>query len=528
MPWPSLRMFRGGRELALQQPSPAPARQEPRLISKRRFEGAKIDRTTLDWRFDHNALDTDLRQGLRILRGRMRALEQNNDYAKGWLKLIRRNVIGPNGIRLINAAVNPDRSLDDNANQRIEDGWQLWSRKGTCTADGKQSLLEASWTWITSVARDGEGLIRLLPGFANEFGFAVQFLEADYLDEHFHRDLPNGGRIRMGVEMDQWGRPVAYHLFTRHPGEYGWNPGLGRVRVPADQILHGFITERFGQTRGLPWGHAAMRRLHMLGKYEEYALIAARVGAAKGGFFEQTDPAAGDPWTQAAGEEKTEQGDMVRDVEPGSFEALPPGWTLKEWKPDYPRGEMPGFNKMMLRAVSTGLGVAYEGIANDRENVNYSSIRAGLLDERDEWRLLQAWTAIHFHQPIYDAWLPLALLSGAITLPFTKLEKFAKPIWRGRGWAWVDPAKEIDAYTRAVALGVMSRTQIAALEGKDIEDVFRELVSEKSLAQKMGLIIIDPIPAGRPSAPPAAEENPAPTDTPDNSGDAGAEAEPTD
>lgn len=495
-----LSLFRGGRQIAPAQA--VPVRREPRLAGQRRFDGAKMDRTTLDWRYDHNSIDTDLQQDLRRLRGRWRTLEQNNDYAKAWLRGLRRNVIGPGGIRLINSAAQPDGSLDDDANGRVEDGFEAWGARGVCTADGRLSLLEVAWTWITSCARDGEALIRLIPGFPNACGFALQPLEADYLDENFNQELADGGRVRMGVEVDKWGRPVAYHLFNRHPGEYGWQPGIGRVRVPADQILHGFLTERFGQTRGTPWGHAAMKRLHMFGKYEEYALIAARVGASKSGFYEQKDASAGDPWTKEGAEEKTDEGDIIRDAEPGHFEALPPGWSFKEFNPDYPRGEMMGFGKLMLRAIAGGLGVAYEGLANDRENVNYSSIRAGLLDERDEYRVLQQWAVRHLCRPIYDAWLPLALLSGQVALPFTKLAKFAKPIWRGRGWAWVDPAKEIDAYTRAVALRINSRTRIAAEQGIDIEDIIREIAAEMALARKHGVPMVDPVPSGSLTKPP--------------------------
>ncbi|MCK7513853.1 MAG: ATP-dependent Clp protease proteolytic subunit [Desulfobacterales bacterium] len=53
------------------------------------------------------------------------------------------------------------------------------------------------------------------------------------------------------------------------------------ARIPAEQILHTFITERINQPRGVPWMHSAMTRLNNLGAYEEAEIVAARIGAAK-------------------------------------------------------------------------------------------------------------------------------------------------------------------------------------------------------------------------------------------------------
>ena len=137
------------------------------------------------------------------------------------------------------------------------------------------------------MAPDGEVLIRKVRNLhKNPFHFASQIYEPDVLDERLTDDRQN---IKMGVELDEWEEPVAYHMLAKHPGETHFGvvqQGQKHIRVPADEIIHLFVIESIGQTRGLPWTVSALRRLHMAGKYEESALVAARMGGAKMGFIQ--------------------------------------------------------------------------------------------------------------------------------------------------------------------------------------------------------------------------------------------------
>jgi lambda family phage portal protein len=232
-----------------------------------------------------------------------------------------------------------------------------------------------------------------------------------------------------------------------------------------------------------------MRRLAMLGGYEEAALVAARVGASKMGFFtSSTDEPVGPP----QGERDTADGALIQDAEPGTFETLPEGYDFKEWNPQYPHGEMATFNKVMLRGAAAGLGVAYNGLAGDLEGVNFSSIRAGTIEERDAWRMVQRFVRARLHSVVVSHWLEQSLLKGAIALPFAKFDKFNRAVWHARGWDWVDPKNDIEASALEIALGLASRTKIAARKGGNFEQTLRELSSEQDLARKYGVPLLDP------------------------------------
>jgi len=234
------------------------------------------------------------------------------------------------------------------------------------------------------------------------------------------------------------------------------------------------VPVRPSQTRGLPWMHAAMTRLNMLGGLQEAELVASRISAAKGGFY-----------TSQRGEEYTgddsEDGSPIQEVEPGIFETLPQGWGFQPFDPQHPTTAFPAFVKSLLQGISSGLDVSYNYLANDLEGVNYSSIRAGVIDERDVWRDLQSYIIEHFLQPVFNVWLEMSLLSGAVNLPFAKIEKFKRVKFQPRGWQWVDPEKDMQAKILAMNSGLDTGADIAAEQGKDLEEIYEQLAREKDL-----------------------------------------------
>jgi len=486
-------MWPFGKRTAAAGGSLAP-RREPRLGALRStFAAASADRLTFSWTTTSATPDAELRRSLRVLRARSRQLWRDNDYAKSFARLCRRNIVGPDGIVLQSQAAFGNGRADQNARGKIEAGWAEWGRRGACTMDGKHSLVEVQQIIVQALARDGEVLVRIVRGKAagNAAQFALHVLEADHLDDQQVEDLKDGRRIVMGIEQDAWGRPIAYHLLNAHPGDDRHLTTAQRTtRVPTHgpdggvQILHLFVAERPMQSRGVPWMHAAMRRLNMLGGYEEAELVASRAAAAKMGFIETPDGNL----DGLADDKDKKTGESYEDLaEPGTFKALPPGTKLVQYDPQHPSAGFQQFTKMMLRGAAAGLGVSYVSLATDLEGVNYSSIRQGVLEEREEWRLLQGWVVQNFLDVVFREWLPLAIASGLVALRLEALPNFLPAKWQGRRWQWVDPSNESKAQAAAVALGVKSRKEIAGEQGRDIEDVLREIAEEQELADELGV-----------------------------------------
>ncbi len=450
----------------------------------RSYSGAGMSRLFASWLRPSTSPDAELEPALAILRERSRELARNNDYAKKFLKMCITNVIGPSGIILQNKAkAEGNGSFDTNANKMIEEQWAEWGKKGNCTVDGKLSWLEFQNLFIESIARDGEVIIRKLKGWNNPWNFALQMIEPDQLDETY-KDEQN--LIKMGIQFDQWNKPLKYFIYKKHPGEkMTVMQSKDYETFPWDQIIHAFKIERAGQSRGVPWMHSAMTRLYHIGQYEEAELVAARIGAAKMGFYTQPEGST----IEIAPDKKDLEGNLLKKVEPGTLEQLPPGFEFTPFTPDHPVGNFPPFMKATLRGIAAGLNVSYNSLANDLEGVNYSSLRSGALEERDNWRILQAWTIDSLCNPVFNDWLYWSLISQAVKLPARRFSEFNQPTWKPRGWAWVDPSKDSEANRADVLAGFTTRSKVVSEMGYELEDILEELSEEEKLIQKYGVTV---------------------------------------
>lgn len=463
-------------------------------MQARRFEAAAVNRLTASWKAGSASLDDELRSDLDALRNRSRDLRKNDAYAAKFVRMVRNNVVGAQGFVLQAAATDANGKSDDGANTAIENAWYEQCRPGNFDVTGRFSGDDFWRTAVENLAVDGEILIRIARGARyGKFGFQLQLLDPARIDTSYNLErVGTRNAIVMGVEIDVYGKPVAYHLFTSLRASV---KGRERERVPAEDILHRFMPMGLEQTRGVPWMHAAMHLLRQLGGYREAAVIAARIGASKMGFYTRKgDEPPPNNGTDAAG-------NFIQNAEPGSFDVLPDGYGLDKWDPAYPHDQFDVFCKAALRGIGSGWGVAYPSLGNDLEGVNFSSIRSGVLEERDEWMVIQAWLIGTTVSDVFGQWLRWSLLGGKIllangsALPAGKADKFLSHSFQPRRWAWVDPQKDIQASVIAIENLLASPQQIAAQTGRDIVDVLDDIQRFQQMVAERGLKLPEPKPA---------------------------------
>lgn len=451
----------------------------------RNYSGASKSRLFTDFIAPSNSADSNLKYQLGTLRDRSRDLARNNEYAKRFLNLIKTNVVGESGFTLQVRARNDDGQLDASGNTILENAFKAWGRMGSAEVSGRMSWLDCQRFTAEGLARDGEVFIKKIrnPRFRN--GFTIQFIEPDLVDhEKNGHNEDNGNEIRMGVELDEFHRPVAYYILTDHPNDDFFATPRSRkhIRVPADQIIHVFMPSRTYQTRGEPFMAPAIAGLKMLGGYREAELVAARSAAAKFGVI--TTP-SGDEYV---GDDETDDGVPIIDMEPGTYSQLPAGHEFQMIDPTHPTTAFADFESAVLRGIASGLNVSYTSLSNDLTGVSYSSIRQGTIEERDHYRLLQSFLIEHFCEPIFRAWLDAALDIGSIPIPINKFDKFSDNIhFRGRGFAWVDPQREISASVVGLQNGLLSMNDVAANYGRDVEELFTQIQNDKEMAERYGL-----------------------------------------
>ena len=466
------------RRLGLQ---PIP-RDQPRR-RRRSYAGAIVSRLTNDWMSTQASADAEIRNSLRKLRDRSREMVRNNPYAKQAKRTTQINVVG-SGIKLQSQVQQiRSRQPSETINRLIEEKWNLWTRAEHCDVAGRHSFHMMEWIATGALPESGEALFRIIrrPFGGSRVPLALEMLESDVLDEEYQGPtLSRRNEWRMGVEINEWGRPVRYAFLTRHPGDYWFqnveSKGDKHVFLDAKDVIHLFIPERPQQHRGVPWFHPVMSDAHQLQGYEEAAVIRARAGASIMGFV--TSPEGELEGDDVDGDRR------ISEFEPGMFKYLEPGQNVTVPNIDSPDQQFEMFVRNKVRRFAAGFGCSYETLSRDFSETNYSSSRLSLLEDREHWKVVQSYLIEHFHNRVFREWLNLAVLAGE--LPFddydTRPERYDSPRWMARGWDWVDPLKEAKAYREMEQAGYMTKAQIVAKLGGDFYDNLSEFSREQQAA----------------------------------------------
>lgn len=500
--------FKGSRILnehaaAMQRARETKARREQSAVLQKSFAAAQLNRLTSSWKATAERIDDEIRSDLDALRSRARSLENNNDFFRNYLDIVETNLIGETAPGLVPLADNAPGNPDQGARDAILASWLEWGEMGNCEVTGQYSFASLCQSIARGTARDGEYAVLPLIGKAagNKWGYALQVIDVDRLATWLNRNASEGvNAIAAGVEVNAFGRPVAYHFNTTNIAG-----NRSAERIAAGSVLHRFIIQRPEQKRGIPWGHASMLSMHYAGEFALSALMAAKFGADHLGFFVTPD---GEAPKLGGDDGKTDEGDKIVTSVPVTFDTLPAGTDIRTVDSKYPNEVFGPFVKTAHQRMASGLpGASYPELCNDYEAVNFSSIRAAILSTRDEWKKRQKWFASAWLDPIFNEWLRMSLLSGAILLangsplPLSKLAKFKAHGWKFRGWAWVDPLKDIQAAKEALDLKITSRKRLAAEQGRDLEEVFDELQTEAVMAARYNINLTPSAPAAPPDQP---------------------------
>jgi lambda family phage portal protein len=440
-----------------------------------RYDGARVSRRTRGWNAPPTSANAETLADLKTLRARSRDLVRNNPYASAGLDILVSYQVGTG---IVPQSRTGEAALDRQAN----DLWEAWGRHAD--AAGRHDINALTAQVARTRAESGEALVLLRPlsgPEARSRGTPVPLVlhvwEPDHLDG-LARIRPVSG-IEQGVELDPYGRPVAYHIQPSHPGDTFAMPRT--VRVPADLMLHIYRQDRPGQVRGVPDLSPVMTRLRMLDEYEDAALMQALSQACVAAFVTSsadagTGPLEAPPSGATAG---------VKSLSPGMVERLLPGEGVEFLTPTG-SGPFAEFARHQLRAIATGFGLTYDLITGDLSQANYSSLRAGRLAfrrrlEAAQWLLLVP----RFCQPVWDAFIASAQASGALPQ-----RPGPWPVeWAPPRFEMVDPLKDTMAVRLQLRLGLMTWGQAVAEMGWDAKRQAASLAEWNDAFDELGLIL---------------------------------------
>jgi lambda family phage portal protein len=457
-----------------------PSDRAARVPSQRRYEGAGGGRRLASAGSMPSASEAILAARGRLA-ARARYLVANNALAASGAQAWVSGLVG-SGIK--GQSAHPDRAVRETINARHE-GWV-----DRADADGVRDLYQLQAAIAHSLVTNGETIAALVSD--PETGeLRIRFLDPEQIDSFFDRDLDGGNKIVAGIELDRYGRRVAYHVLR---DAYRFE----RVRVPASEIVHVFRADAPGQVRGVSWFAPVILKLFEHDKASDALGMRLQISAMLMGVT-----------TNANGETvpfdgvQDGRGGLEGGIEPGTIKSLQAGEDIRWTDPPDLGPESIGFLTVTAREIASGLGLPYEALSGDLSEVNYSSIRAGLVSWRRVCEALQhgviAYQAL---RPIWRRWMMGEVLSGRLAAP--GFETNPEPYLSARFYPpkndWVDPAKDIAAERDAISAGLLSRREALAARGWDIEEVDEQIAQDNARAAALGLNFAAPAPA--PEGPP--------------------------
>lgn len=416
---------------------------------------------------------------------------------------------------LVGVGIVPRWAKDD-----LNQLWTQFARRadadGVLDVYGMQALAVRSW--IAS----GEVFVRRRPR-SLKLGLPVplqlQLIESDfcpYLDTDARPGMPEGNRIRQGIELTKYGERAAYWFYKEHPGDKpsGGGSSLDLIRVPASEVVHLYEPPRPGALRGVSLLAPVLVRLRSTTDFEDAVLDRQKLANLFTLFITRampedwedidTDPDTGLPkWYGADGQ-------PMAGLEPGISQQLAPGEDVKFANPPEAGVGFSDYLRSTNLGTAAGQGLPYELFSGDIANVSDRAMRI-VIQEFRRFAEQRQWHAVipMLCQPVVEWFASAAVLAGLIAP--RRLSEAQNPEHSPHGWDYIHPVQDVQGKILAIEAGLSSRTRAITSRGDDPKQIDKERLADQEREKGLGI---------QPKAPVA---NPTPP-TPNNPGNNQAQA----
>jgi lambda family phage portal protein len=487
----------------------SPERGIKRLAARRAlayYEAAKPSHLRKFYR-DGMSPDRLVSQGAVPTRAQIRHLTRNHDLARGALRVLVNNVIGPSGIGVEFQPRRADGSIHKDYAAQLAEAYRDWQRKPEVTHRHHFSRCQrlAGATWF----RDGEAFSQLLSGavpgldHGTRVPFSLELLEPDMVPMDYES---TDRRIRQGIERNAWGRAVAYHVYRGHPGELMGLPTPGDLkRIPADRMVHVAEIDRIHQMRGVSTFASVITRLEDIKDYEESERVAAKVAAMLTAYVKRNAPA--DMGYDPANAPKDDAGNpLPRQISlaPGTIiDTLQAGEEIGLIDSKRPNPNLITFRQGQLRAMAAGIGASYSSVSRDY-NGTYSAQRQELVEQWVHYAVLTDDFVGQWLLPVMQAFQVAAHLSGVAPIPADVKPGTADDIlFIGQSMPWINPMHEAKAWETLVRCGFASEVEVARKRGVNPWGLIEQMKSYRDEVQGAGLVLASDAKNDKPGAWPA-------------------------
>lgn len=452
------------------------ARQKLQILNSgySNYGASVVKKSLAGWLHAGGSSREDIEDNVSILRQRTRDLYMGVPIANGAVKTMRTNIVG-RGLRLkpnidtelLGISPEERRTLE----KQIEREWNIWAESTDCDMARIDNFCElqqlAFLNWL--ISGDCLAVLPVKPRLNQPYDLRVQLIEADRLCSPDNCDTIDN-KIVGGVEVDQSGEVVAYHIADHHPLSYAY-ADISWQRVEAfgkttgrRNVLHLMNRERIGQRRGVPFLAPVIESLKQLGRYTDAELVAAVVSGMFTVFIEKADASSEDAIGSIIPEEVQVDAEDETTIElaPGAVIDLNEGEKAHDMNPGRPNANFGGFVEAICQQIGASLEIPYE-LLMKRFNSSYTASKGALEEAWKMFNMYRDWLATDFCQPIYEEWLTEAVAKGRIKAPgfFTDpviRKAYCGAKWNGPAKGMLDPVKEVTAAEKRVQNGFSTRS----------------------------------------------------------------------
>jgi len=472
------------------------------------YRSARSDGNQTPWLGSGGSADAHILSDLPALRERARTLRRDDPIGGGLINTFVNNVVGT-GLRpqaRIRIQEGGAQTIDKKRNARLEEVWT--DRKDRLDLANGLTHGEHQRLVFGKLLEDGEVLLKHVRRDAAE-PLWFEVVEADRLaTPHGQAAQIGSGEIRNGVEKDAAGVPVAYWLYRKHPSDI--IPASGKISIDYDRwdaavVRHIKLTERPGQSRGVPIFHAILQDLHDLDLLLLASLKRVQIAACLAVFIQSPHGEIPDLLQATA---KTYGYQLDQAIEPGMIFRTYPEEQVQTLVPNFPTPELAPFIVMLCRRIGAALGVSWQVVLKDFSDSTYSSARTDLLESRQTYVAFQAMFIERCLKWEWSAVMEDARLRGDSRLAGVNDAELGMVQWIPNGWKWIDPVKEAQATKIGLEIGLTTLRDVCAAQGEDWEELLQQRAIEKAAYEAAGL----PYPGG------ATSDDPPPEDDEDETG----------
>lgn len=474
---------------------PRPKHKRTRAEPTNKYDAAGTGRRMAGWRPGSTGPQKAI-EGLQRIRDRARDVGRNDWTGESATQKWTTNLVGV-GIRPRFKRI-PEGPRRDT----LVDLWDDWVKEAD--ADGVLDFYGMQALGVRSWLESGEVFMRLRPRRPDSplrVPFQVQLVEADYVplfDADVQRGMPEGNRIRQGIEFNNYGRRVAYWMYREHPGD---KPAMvdptSLLRVPASLVRHIYQPKRPGQIRGVSDLAPVLARVRNAGNLEDAVLDRQMLANLFVSFITKSIPDDWDgevdantglpTWYDPAGRPMTA-------MEPGTSQELLPGEDVKFANPPEAGVAHSDYLRTVHMGTAASSGLPYESFSGDIRGVSDRTLRVVILEFRRFARQRQWHIVIPMMcQPALEGMADAAVLAGLLRI--NEVDAFKRAEWQPEGWEHIHPVQDPQGKILEIEAGLRSRSSVIAERSDDRSTVDRERRDDQLSEQRYG---VQPRPASAP------------------------------